>query len=94
MAGLCGVFIIGILCKWLYVEFIEYTPLLILCGIVGIAGQVGDLIESFFKRKVQVKDSSSILPGHGGILDRFDALIFTTIVVYLYLQIQPIILFL
>lgn len=90
IAGLCGVFITGIVCKWLYVDFIDTTTLLILCSIVGISGQIGDLIESYFKRRVQVKDSSSFLPGHGGILDRFDALIFTTIVVYLYLQIQPI----
>jgi len=53
--------------------------------ILGVMGQIGDVAESFIKRKAGVKDSSAILPGHGGILDRFDSLIFASPFVYLYL---------
>jgi len=53
---------------------------------VGIAGQVGDLVESLLKRHTRLGDSSDIIPGHGGILDRFDSLYFAAPVVYYYLR--------
>ena len=52
------------------------TFLLILGLVIALAGQMGDLMESMIKRVSQVKDASSILPGHGGLLDRLDSLIF------------------
>ena len=58
---------------------------LILGAIIGILGQTGDLYESLIKRTYHVKDSSNILPGHGGILDRADSFILLAPVVYYYL---------
>ena len=51
---------------------------------VGIAGQVGDLFESELKRSSSIKDSGGLLPGHGGFLDRIDALLFASPVAYLF----------
>ncbi len=60
---------------------------LIIALIVGIFGTIGDLIESKFKRNANVKDSGTIMPGHGGILDRLDSVIFVAPFLYLFLQI-------
>jgi phosphatidate cytidylyltransferase len=54
--------------------------------IVSIIGTLGDLVESMFKRQMGVKDSGKILPGHGGILDRFDILFIVLPIVWVYLE--------
>ena len=56
---------------------------MILIGFIGsIVGQIGDLIESWLKRWVGVKDAGNTIPGHGGILDRFDSMLLVAPVVY------------
>ena len=59
----------------------------IVCGsIVGVFGQLGDMVESLLKRDAGVKDSSGLIPGHGGVMDRFDSLILVSPVIFLYLD--------
>ncbi len=55
--------------------------------IIGIFGQIGDLFESMIKRSAEQKDSGNILPGHGGILDRFDSIIFTAPIYFYFIKI-------
>lgn len=86
--GAVGGFIAGIIAFTLsnYIIFGEQTIYIsILIGaIVSIVAQLGDLFESFLKRFANIKDSGTLLPGHGGVLDRFDSLLFA-LPVYYYL---------
>jgi len=54
--------------------------------LVGVSALVGDLVESQMKRIAEVKDSSHLIPGHGGVLDRLDSILFPPILVYFYLS--------
>jgi phosphatidate cytidylyltransferase len=69
--------------RWMQTDVIT---LLVIAGIANIAGQAGDLIESAYKRGAAIKDSGTLLPGHGGMLDRIDSLILASPVVWLLYQ--------
>ena len=68
---------------------LDSTKWLILSIIVSVFGTIGDLIESKFKRQANVKDSGVIMPGHGGLLDRLDSIIFVAPFFYLFLRLFP-----
>jgi phosphatidate cytidylyltransferase len=69
--------------------YTELDPLqsVILGATIGIVGPIGDLFESLVKRDVQIKDSGRGIPGHGGVLDRFDALLWTSVASYFVLTV-------
>jgi phosphatidate cytidylyltransferase len=68
----------------LFGEKPELWPIIVLTVVVNIAAQLGDLVESLIKRGAAVKDSGNILPGHGGMLDRIDALLFAAPILWYY----------
>jgi len=70
----------------LFFNELSLTRWLIMAIIIVITGTLGDLSESFLKRKAGVKDSGNIFPGHGGVLDRFDATLFAVPFVFVYIN--------
>jgi phosphatidate cytidylyltransferase len=72
--------------RFIVLDFLSLVDAAAIGIIIGTFGQAGDFIESMLKRDSNVKDSSSIIPGHGGIFDRFDSLIFSAPLVFLYLK--------
>ncbi|UPS91882.1 phosphatidate cytidylyltransferase [Bizionia sp. M204] len=70
-----------------FTETLSFNNWLILAIIISVFGTLGDLIESKFKRQAGVKDSGVIMPGHGGLLDRLDSIIFAAPFIHLFLEI-------
>lgn len=86
--GSCGGLVGGILGLWifsvLFFPQLRMIDILLLGAVIGLFSQVGDLFESLLKRSFGVKDSGSLIPGHGGLLDRLDSLLFAFPVAYYY----------
>jgi phosphatidate cytidylyltransferase len=86
IGGLAANLVVGAIGKTLFLPSLPWSLSILFFLAVGIAGQLGDLFESEMKRSSNIKDSSNILPGHGGILDRIDALLFACPVAYVFIR--------
>ncbi len=85
---LAGIILSAIFAYFYLIKFLPHQPrilLPILGLILGVFAQIGDLVESVFKREASLKDSSNLLYAHGGFLDRIDSLLFTIPIFYYYL---------
>jgi phosphatidate cytidylyltransferase len=86
--GFMGGIIISALAAFIISRFfkeLQWNQWISVAILVSVFGTLGDLVESMFKRSINVKDSGGILPGHGGLLDRFDGLFLAAPIVYTYL---------
>jgi phosphatidate cytidylyltransferase len=92
--GLIGGFIFDLVAGYVFFRIgwtagMDLMQSLLFALIVGIFGTLGDLMESLFKRTLGVKDSGKFMPGHGGVLDRFDSLLLAVPVVYFFFVYLP-----
>ncbi len=85
VGGLVGAAAVGVVMVfWRFSAVAWYHVMIIAVG-CSVFGQLGDLVESMWKRSLGIKDSSAIIPGHGGVLDRFDSLLFAAPFAYFYI---------
>lgn len=80
LGSLCGT----LLAKYTFFPQLTFVDVFVTALVIGALGQVGDLFESLLKRSFGVKDSGTIFPGHGGVLDRLDSILFAAPVTYYY----------
>jgi phosphatidate cytidylyltransferase len=83
---LFGAIVGGMLAAFALFDSINWVEIAVLSVALSVLGQLGDLFESWIKRVFAVKDSGNLLPGHGGLLDRLDSLIFPAVFATAYLQ--------
>jgi phosphatidate cytidylyltransferase len=89
--GWIGGLVLAYAVAWIvsgYFTNFNRTDWMVIAGLIVVTGTLGDLVESLFKRSIQIKDSGSLLPGHGGFLDRFDGLFISVPFVFTYLLLR------
>ena len=86
IGGVVFAVVAGFVYQQVYAHFLSWFDILVLGVSVGVLAQVGDLVESLIKRDADMKDAAATIPGHGGVLDRFDSLLFTAPMIYYYLR--------
>jgi len=86
VGGLLAAGLVGWLCARSLLPIVTPLAGLLLGLTTGLVAQLGDLVESMLKRDVGIKDSAELIPGHGGVLDRFDSMLFTVPVLYYYFR--------
>ncbi len=91
-SGVCGSFLLSIISGLIFLNYFgkreivdsDHLFVFLIILLISLISQIGDLIISFFKRKAKLKDTGKILPGHGGLLDRIDGLVFVMPIIYLF----------
>lgn len=86
IGGIIGAVVVGLIMYYWKFNSLDWYHILIIVIGCSIFGQLGDLVESMWKRSLDIKDSSALIPGHGGILDRFDSLLFAAPFMYFYIN--------
>lgn len=86
LAGFFGALLTLVAAQQYLLPYLSLAHALALGSLIGVTGQLGDLVESRFKRDAGVKDSSGLIPGHGGVYDRFDSVVFVAPIAYLYID--------